>query len=77
MSGQYSFLTLVPKPEVERLPQQVLVERVHFTFDDWFQRMVHAGETTDARRVIYLNLCWDDEIKWKEWCDAVQETSKR
>lgn len=82
--GQYSFLTLVPVAEKPRLPQHVLVEKVHISFDQWFVNVVRdegyswlKDFSTQSQRVIYLDRCWDEEQKWKEWCNAAEETNKR
>jgi hypothetical protein len=82
-TGQYSFLTLVPKEEIPVAPPTTLVEKVHVSFDTWCRNVVRAGEyawlqefTIDSQRIIYLDRCWAEELKWKEWCNAVEETNK-
>lgn len=83
MNGQYNFLSLVPIYEKPVAPPMALVEKVHFSFDQWLKR-IQQGEgynwlnefSIESQRVIYLDRCWLDEIRWKEWCNACEETNK-
>lgn len=76
MNMQFSFLDLNAREPVPASPL-LLVEKVHITFEQWSHREIRRGEEAgNVSRFVYLNQCWKDEVLWKEWCDACEETNK-
>ena len=64
---------------VQRL---LLVERVHYTFEQWFIRQVQQGLlpedqpfTVKELRQEYLASCWKEEELWQKWSENVKENS--
>ncbi len=62
------------------LRKMLLVEKVHYTFEQWLIRSIQMGlilETEPIRiidlRSQYLRECWAEELKWKEWSNAASQ----
>lgn len=54
--------------------KMLLVEKVHYTFETWFIRMVQSGLLPEDKpftirelRLEYSQQCWKDEALWKNW----------
>jgi len=54
----------------------LLVEKVHYGFEDWFIRQFQQGllpegyfNLVDMRKE-YIKLCWKEEMLWKEWSNG-------
>lgn len=60
-----------PAPEAPPIKQMVLVERVHYTYESW-EAMLKRRGLEAGNPIQYLNLCWAEEVKWKEWCHATE-----